>query len=94
MPYAFTLPAIRLPLDGITAVYLLEDPGRLPAGLYAPPGAVYDPRVHAAWVLARQGHRTSWLAANLGLPRHVTRMIVDAARYTELPARVPLLHSA
>ncbi|MFJ2774130.1 hypothetical protein [Streptomyces sp. NPDC087300] len=94
MPYAFTLPAIRLPLDGITAVYLLEDPGSLPAGLYPPPGAVYDPRVHAAWILAGQGHRASWLADRLGLPRHVTRVIADAARYAEVPDRLPLRHSA
>ncbi|MGW5938166.1 hypothetical protein ACWIG3_10415 [Streptomyces celluloflavus] len=83
------LPTLRLVVNGIPTTYLLEDPGSGPRAASLPDGAVYDLRIHAAWVLARQGHRTSWLATHLGLPRPVARAIVTTARPTPGPPRPP-----
>ncbi|MFE0103711.1 hypothetical protein [Streptomyces sp. NPDC059009] len=75
-------PVIRLTFDGNSTTYLLDTPDARPGESEC---AVYDPRVHAAYVLAQQGHRTSWLAAHLGLPRTVVRQIVALARPTPPP---------
>lgn len=82
-----SLPTIRLTVNGTPTTYLLEDLGSGPTATPLPDGAVYDPRVHAAWELARQGHRTSWLATYLGLPRSVAREIVTTARPAPGPPR-------
>jgi hypothetical protein len=59
--------------DGVRRQYLLDpaaeaDPTR--------PDLYCDPRVQAAYVLARQGHRARWLAQHLNLPLAAAREIV------------------
>jgi hypothetical protein len=81
------LPTMHLVVDGISTTYLLEDPGSGPTAASLPDGVVYDLRVHVAWVLAEQGHRASWLAAHLDIPRATARAIVATARPTPGPPR-------
>ncbi|MGA5129822.1 hypothetical protein ACPCTO_08450 [Streptomyces olivoreticuli] len=66
------LPTVRLTLGGTPAEYLLDDPESSLAT--PPPGARYDGRVHAAWVLGREGFSAEWLARTLDMPYE------DAAR--------------
>ncbi|MFI1801153.1 hypothetical protein ACH427_27915 [Streptomyces sp. NPDC020379] len=63
-------------LGGTPAEYLLEDPESSLAT--PPPGARYDGRVHAAWVLGCEGFSAEWLARTLDLPYE------DAARIHSL----------
>ncbi|MEU2872018.1 hypothetical protein ABZ769_22860 [Streptomyces olivoreticuli] len=71
-------PRVHLSLsDGAGRDYLLDDPGACPR-----PGtarAVYDPRVHLAYILARQGHDAHWLARFADLPLPAAHRIVAAA---------------
>ncbi|MEZ0091986.1 hypothetical protein [Streptacidiphilus sp. EB129] len=60
--------------DGVRRQYLLDpaveaDPAR--------PELRCDTRVQAAYVLARQGHRPTWLARHLNLPESAAREIGD-----------------
>ncbi|OLZ65315.1 hypothetical protein AV521_31980 [Streptomyces sp. IMTB 2501] len=70
-------PSIRLTLDdGVERTYLLD--------LLACAGTgcgTYEPRVHLAHILARQGHRPDWLAEFTGLPPAAARCIADAAAH-------------
>ncbi|SEK52655.1 hypothetical protein [Streptacidiphilus jiangxiensis] len=57
---------LRLALrDGVERAYLL-DPRDFAAT--TSPDIAYDARVHAAYILALQGHRPAWLAQHLDLP--------------------------
>ncbi|MFI6055241.1 hypothetical protein ACIBCO_34780 [Streptomyces violascens] len=89
MAFTYSEPTIRLDLDGIPTTYLLATPDT-GSGLVRPLpyGLVYDPRVHAAYVLAQQGHRAAWLATHLGLPRTAARRIVALARPTPAPRQL------
>ncbi|WP_369393164.1 hypothetical protein AB5J72_40620 [Streptomyces sp. CG1] len=67
-------PGVRLTLDdGVDRTYLLD--------LLACAGSrcgTYEPRVHLAHILARQGHRAAWLAEFTRLPltaaQHITHL--------------------
>ncbi|MFF2807259.1 hypothetical protein ACFVT2_08740 [Streptomyces sp. NPDC058000] len=68
-------PRVHLALhDGVERLYLLDDPEDYPASTRR--NAVYDPYVHLAYILARQGHEAPWIAgfADLPLPaaHHIT----------------------
>ncbi|GHE10338.1 hypothetical protein GCM10010339_66120 [Streptomyces alanosinicus] len=68
-------PSVRLTLDdGVGRTYLLDP--RACAGTRC---GTYEPRVHLAHVLARQGHRPDWLAEFTGLPPAAARRIADVA---------------
>ncbi|MEV5509014.1 hypothetical protein [Streptomyces orinoci] len=70
-------PCVRLALyEGPERAYLLHDPQSCPA---AASGAVYDRRVHLAYVLAGQGHRPHWLAQFTALPLAAAQRIAEAA---------------
>lgn len=43
------------------------------------PDVAYDARVHAAYLLALQGHRPEWLAQHLDLPASATAGIAKQA---------------
>ncbi|MEU7169416.1 hypothetical protein AB0A70_32970 [Streptomyces morookaense] len=63
--------------DGAERLYLLDDPAEhRDAGTR---DAVYDPYVHLAYLLARQGHDARWLARFTDLPLAATHHIADAA---------------
>jgi hypothetical protein len=62
--------------DGIERRYLL-DPRDFAAT--TSPHVAYDARVHAAYILASQGHRPEWLAPHLDLPLAATRAICARA---------------
>jgi hypothetical protein len=75
-----TLDVLRLALtDGTERPYLIEDP--TPEALAA--GAVYDPWVHLAHLLAQQGHDADWLTRFTGLPPAAVRRISEAARQSQ-----------
>ncbi|MEY9844716.1 hypothetical protein [Streptacidiphilus sp. MAP5-3] len=68
---------LRLALhDGVERVYLL-DPHDFAATTSAE--VAYDARVHAAYILAAQGHRPEWLAPHLDLPLSAARAICARA---------------
>ncbi|WP_063770879.1 hypothetical protein [Streptacidiphilus neutrinimicus] len=58
--------------DGVERHYLL-DPRDFAAT--TAPEVAYDARVHAAYILALQGHRPAWLAHHLDLPLPATDAI-------------------
>lgn len=73
-----TGPCVSLTLhDGTERLYLLDDPDGHPAT--GDRHAVYDPYVHLAYLLARQGHDARWLARFTDLPLAAARHITDAA---------------
>ncbi|MCC9307760.1 hypothetical protein LN042_11755 [Kitasatospora sp. RB6PN24] len=63
-------PSVRLALhDGVTREYRLDDPGACPrSGSANSTASAYEPRVHLAYLLARQGHDPLWLAEFADLP--------------------------
>ncbi|MEV5875341.1 hypothetical protein AB0L75_14115 [Streptomyces sp. NPDC052101] len=70
-------PRVRLTLDdGVERTYLLD----LPACVEGRCGT-YEPRVHLAHILARQGHRPAWLAEFTGLPLNAAQHITDLATH-------------
>ncbi|MFF4409178.1 hypothetical protein ACFY2W_28640 [Streptomyces sp. NPDC001262] len=74
-----TGPCVTLTLhDGAERLYLLDEPDGRPATAGAR-HAVYDPYVHLAYLLARQGHDARWLARFTDLPLAATHHIADAA---------------
>ncbi|WP_063775029.1 hypothetical protein [Streptacidiphilus anmyonensis] len=62
--------------DGVERPYLL-DPRDFAAT--TAPEVAYDARVHAAYILALQGHRPVWLAHHLNLPLPATDAICGHA---------------
>jgi hypothetical protein len=58
--------------DGVERPYLL-DPRDF--ATTTAPEVAYDARVHAAYILALQGHRPTWLAQHLDLPLRATDAI-------------------
>ncbi|AEW98687.1 hypothetical protein [Streptantibioticus cattleyicolor] len=73
------VPTLRLTLhDGAERSYLLDDPLTVPTAA-VPPQAVYEPRVHIAYLLARQGHHADWLARFTDLPYSAAHRITQAA---------------
>jgi hypothetical protein len=64
--------------DGTSRPYLLDDP-RTAEVTAVPPGAVYEPRVQAAFILAGQGYDARWLARFAELPLTAARCIAQAA---------------
>ncbi|MGI5337869.1 hypothetical protein ACQEVS_10925 [Streptomyces sp. CA-181903] len=74
-------PCVRLTLDdGPERLYLLDDPHDCPAAMAR--GAVYDPYVHLAYLLIRQGHDVRRLARFTGLPLSVVHRVAEAAALT------------
>ncbi|MFE3646704.1 hypothetical protein ACFXO2_02460 [Streptomyces sp. NPDC059152] len=79
-PYAtgHICPRVRLTLhDGTERDYLLDGPSSCPRP--RGPHATYEPRVHLAYVLARQGHDTCWLARFADLPLPAAERVTEAA---------------
>ncbi|MFG2847243.1 hypothetical protein ACGF12_29330 [Kitasatospora sp. NPDC048296] len=76
-------PSIRLALhDGVERAYRLDDPGACPrSGTPNSPASAYEPRVHLAYLLARQGHRPDWLAAFADLPPAAAHRLAHAAAH-------------
>ncbi|MEV7602525.1 hypothetical protein AB0O91_34650 [Kitasatospora sp. NPDC089797] len=77
-------PSVRLTLhDGVERAYRLDDPGTCPySGTANSPASAYEPRVHLAYLLARQGHRPAWLARFADLPPAAAhRLALAAARH-------------
>ncbi|MER7845146.1 hypothetical protein ABTZ03_14515 [Kitasatospora sp. NPDC096077] len=74
-------PNIRLALhDGVERAYRLDDPGSCPySGTANSPASAYEPRVHLAYLLARQGHRPDWLARFADLPPAAAHRLALAA---------------
>ncbi|MGW1198279.1 hypothetical protein ACWD4B_20935 [Streptomyces sp. NPDC002536] len=72
-------PRVSLTLqDGTERPYLLDDPGSEPRP-EGEPRAAYEPRVHLAYILARQGHSARWLARFADLPLPAAHRIAQAA---------------
>ncbi|GHF43116.1 MULTISPECIES: hypothetical protein [Streptomyces] len=72
-------PRVSLTLqDGTERPYLLDDPGSDPSPEDGP-RAAYEPRVHLAYILARQGHDARWLARFADLPLPAAHRIAEAA---------------
>ncbi|MGA5130074.1 hypothetical protein ACPCTO_09745 [Streptomyces olivoreticuli] len=63
--------------DGPERDYRLDDSSTCPRPYAA--HAAYDPRVHIAYILARQGHDAHWLARFTGLPLPAAYRIAGAA---------------
>ncbi|MFD4395298.1 hypothetical protein [Kitasatospora sp. NPDC058397] len=74
-------PRVRLALhDGVERNYRLDDPGVCPhSGTPNTRACAYEPRVHLAYLLARQGHRPDWLADFADLPPAAARRLSRAA---------------
>ncbi|MEU6972661.1 hypothetical protein AB0A71_34075 [Kitasatospora aureofaciens] len=74
-------PTVRLALhDGVERAYRLDDPGACPlSGAPNTPASAYEPRVHLAYLLARQGHRPDWLARFADLPPAAAHRLAHAA---------------
>ncbi|MEU8579369.1 hypothetical protein [Streptomyces abikoensis] len=71
-------PRVRLALrDGTEREYLLDDPSTCPWP--EAPHAAYDPYVHLAYILARQGCDAHWLARFADLPLPAAQRITEAA---------------
>ncbi|MFB7911033.1 hypothetical protein [Kitasatospora sp. NPDC056076] len=85
-------PSVRLALhDGVERAYRLDDPGSCPrSGTRNTPASAYEPRVHLAYLLARQGHRPDWLARFADLPPAAAhRIALAAARHRAAAATTP-----
>ncbi|MGG2464445.1 hypothetical protein ACO0M4_32580 [Streptomyces sp. RGM 3693] len=77
-PTGHICPRIRLTLhDGTERDYLLDGPSNCPRP--QGPHATYEPRVHLAYVLARQGHDARWLARFADLPLPAAERVTEAA---------------
>ncbi|GAA2673858.1 hypothetical protein [Streptomyces lunalinharesii] len=79
-PYAVghVCPRVRLTLhDGTERDYLLDGPSSCPHPWG--PHAAYEPRVHLAHVLARQGYDARWLAGFADLPLPAAERIAESA---------------
>ncbi|MFE9574121.1 hypothetical protein ACFYMW_37305 [Streptomyces sp. NPDC006692] len=77
-PAGCACPSLPLTLfDGTPRTYLLDDP----AACHGPHArhAAYHPRVHLAYLLARQGHEAPWLAQFTDLPLAAAQRITRAA---------------
>ncbi|MFF2073833.1 hypothetical protein ACFVXG_03660 [Kitasatospora sp. NPDC058162] len=76
-------PSVRLALhDGVERAYRLDDPGSCPhSGTRNTPASAYEPRVHLAYLLARQGHRPDWLARFADLPPAAAHRLAHAAAH-------------
>ncbi|WP_438295991.1 hypothetical protein [Streptomyces sp. HUAS TT7] len=80
-PAGCTCPSLPLTLfDGTPRTYLLDDPAGCP-GPHAR-HAAYHPRVHLAYLLARQGREARWLAHFTDLPLAAAHRISRAATGT------------
>ncbi|MDH6129525.1 hypothetical protein [Kitasatospora sp. GP82] len=81
---AHSCPRLRLTLhDGTERAYRLDDPGSCPdSGTPNRADSAYEPRVHLAYLLARQGHHAAWLAHFADLPLPAARRIAEAAEQT------------
>ncbi|MGK4584011.1 hypothetical protein [Kitasatospora sp. HPMI-4] len=79
---AHSCPRLRLTLhDGAERAYRLDDPGTCPdSGTPNYADSAYEPRVHLAYLLARQGHHPGWLAHFADLPLPAAHRIAEAAR--------------
>lgn len=79
-PSALSLPVrgcLRLTMqDGVSRLYLLD---ARDFAATTSPDVAYDSRVHAAYLLALQGHRPQWLAQHLDLPPSAADSIVEYA---------------
>ncbi|MFD7906620.1 hypothetical protein ACFV4F_23055 [Kitasatospora sp. NPDC059722] len=77
-----TCPRVALALhDGVERAYRLDDPGSCPhSGTADTAASAYEPRVHLAYLLARQGHRADWLARFADLPPAAAHRLTRAAR--------------
>ncbi|MFJ8314159.1 MULTISPECIES: hypothetical protein [unclassified Streptomyces] len=85
-PTGCACPSLPLTLfDGTTRTYLLDDPAAC-AGPHAR-HAAYHPRVHLAYLLARQGREARWLAQFTDLPLAAAQRISRAA--TDTPPNHP-----
>ncbi|MEU1289695.1 hypothetical protein [Kitasatospora sp. NPDC005856] len=80
-------PRVRLALhDGVTRAYRLDDPGTCPhSGSANTQASAYEPRVHLAYLLARQGHRAAWLAQFADLPLAAAHRVTRAAARPSAP---------
>ncbi|GAA2276252.1 MULTISPECIES: hypothetical protein [Kitasatospora] len=76
-----TCPRVTLALhDGIERAYRLDDPSACPrSGTTNTTGSAYEPRVHPAYLLARQGHHPGWFAHFADLPLPAAHRITAAA---------------
>ncbi|MBV2156536.1 hypothetical protein [Kitasatospora sp. SUK 42] len=76
-------PSVRLALhDGVERDYRLDDPGACPrSGTPNTLASAYEPRVHLAYLLARQGHRPDWLARFADLPPAAAHRLTRAAAH-------------
>ncbi|MFK0291906.1 hypothetical protein ACIQU6_15730 [Streptomyces sp. NPDC090442] len=71
-------PRVRLALhDGTERTYLLETPDNCTD--CPGPQTSYEPRVHLAYLLARQGHDAHWLADFADLPLPAADRLTEAA---------------
>ncbi|MFE6684999.1 hypothetical protein ACFVFQ_00830 [Streptomyces sp. NPDC057743] len=71
-------PRVRLALhDGTERTYLLETPDNCTD--CPGPQTCYEPRVHLAYLLARQGHDAHWLADFADLPLAAADRLTEAA---------------
>ncbi|MFF2807261.1 hypothetical protein ACFVT2_08750 [Streptomyces sp. NPDC058000] len=77
-PTSHDCPRVQLALhDGTERNYLLDSPSTCPRP--RGPHARYEPRVHLAYLLARQGHDAYWLAGFADLPLPAAERITEAA---------------
>ncbi|MFF3157953.1 hypothetical protein [Streptomyces sp. NPDC057910] len=83
-PARCACPSLRLTLsDGRERTYLLDDPAAWPGP--TPRHAVYDPRVHLVYLLARQGRDGHWLARFADLPLPAMERLAQAADTRQPP---------
>ncbi|GAA2752733.1 hypothetical protein GCM10010440_69970 [Kitasatospora cinereorecta] len=68
--FGHVCPSVRLVLhDGVARSCRLDDPGSCPfSGSADTTASAYEPRVHLAYLLARQGHGPAWIARFADLP--------------------------
>ncbi|MDH6137917.1 hypothetical protein P3T37_007355 [Kitasatospora sp. MAA4] len=79
-----TCPRVTLALhDGIEHAYRLDAPGTCPhSGTANSKASACEPRVHLAFLLARQGHQATWLADFADLPLPAARRLARAAAHS------------
>ncbi|MFJ8390727.1 hypothetical protein ACIQ9Q_40845 [Streptomyces sp. NPDC094438] len=83
-PAGYACPSVPLTLfDGRERTYLLDDPAACPGP--APRHAVYDPRIHLVYLLARQGRDAHWLARFADLPLPAVERLAQAAEARQPP---------